>query len=274
FNSRINGSFDFYSKVTTGLLMQVFAAQPAPQPFYWRNLDADVINKGVELTLNYVAVANEDFGSDFCLNISYNKNEIENFNGIYNTGSISGQGLSGAFAQRIEEGHPLYAFYLRDFLGYNEVGQSIYADGDFQQYLGKSPLPKYNLGFSINLSYKNWDLTTFLAGQFGHYIYNNTANAFFTKGSLGNGRNVTEDVLTSNESPVNAPDVSTRFLEKGDFLRLQNLNLGYNFNLQDSFIKSLRIYGSGQNLFVITDYSGLRSEERRVGKERRSWQQR
>ena len=260
FNSRLNGSFDFYNKVTTGLLMQVFAAQPAPQPFYWRNLDGDVVNRGVEITLNYVAIASENLGLDFGFNISYNKNEVRNFNGIYNTGGINGQGLTGAFAQRIEEGQPLYAFYLRDFVGYDENGQSIYAEGDFQQYLDKSPLPKYNLGFSINLSYKNWDLTTFLAGQFGHYVYNNTANAFFTKGSLGNGRNVTEDVLTSDESPVNAPDVSTRFLEKGDFLRLQNLNLGYNFSLHDSFIKSLRIYGSGQNLFVITDYSGLDPE--------------
>ena len=257
---KFNGTLDFYRKVTTDLLIQQFAAQPSPTPFNWVNLDADVINSGVELSLNYFPIETEDMGLNFGFNISYNDNIVENFDGVLNTGGISGQGLSGAFAQRIAGGQPLYAFFLRDFDGYNADGIAQYAEGDFQQFLGKSPLPTYNLGFNINYRYKNWELTTFLSGQFGHYIYNNTANAYFTAGSLGNGRNVTEDVLTSGESPGNAPDVSTRFLEKGDFLRLQNLNLGYNFNLEGSFIRGLRVFASGQNLFVITGYSGLDPE--------------
>ncbi|HEY9490278.1 MAG TPA: SusC/RagA family TonB-linked outer membrane protein, partial [Chryseosolibacter sp.] len=97
-------------------------------------------------------------------------------------------------------------------------------------------------------------------GQFGHYIYNNTANAFFSMGSLGNGRNVTEDVLSLPESSVNAPDVSTRFLEKGDFLRMQNLSVGYNFDMGESVVNKLRLFATAQNLFVITDYNGLDPE--------------
>ncbi|HOY14799.1 MAG TPA: SusC/RagA family TonB-linked outer membrane protein, partial [Saprospiraceae bacterium] len=85
----------------------------------------------------------------------------------------------------------------------------------------------------------------------------NTRNAFFTKGSFANGRNVTKDVVSSNEGPLNAPDVSTRFLEKGNFVRLQNLNLGYQIPLKSTKnISSLRVFISGQNLMTFTKYSG------------------
>jgi iron complex outermembrane receptor protein len=87
-------------------------------------------------------------------------------------------------------------------------------------------------------------------------VYNNTANALFTAGALGNGRNVSADVPGSGESRLNAPDVSTRFLEKADFVRLQNITLGYNLALKSKMISSVRFYINGQNLFVISGYSG------------------
>lgn len=257
---RISGSIDYYRKVTTDLLIQITSAQPAPQPFTWQNLDADVINSGIELTLNYFAMDTDEMGLDFGFNISFNDNVVENFNGVVNTGVINGQGLTGAFAQRIVEGQPLYSFFLREFTGYDESGISTY-NGDFQRFLNKSPIPKVNLGLSIGYRLNNFDASIYFAGQFGHYVYNNTANAYFTAGSLGNSRNVIQDVLGSGESNLNAPDVSTRFLEKGDFLRIQNLNLGYNFPMEeDSFIKRIRIAASAQNLFVFTNYSGLDPE--------------
>lgn len=260
--SRINGSIDVYRKVTTDLLMQVFAAQPSPQNFTWQNLDADVINSGVEFTLNYHAIDNETSNLTIGANLAYNDNVVKNYNSApVNTGQVNGQGLTGAFAQQIANNHPLYAYYLREFIGFGEDGIAMYEGGiDNQTFVGKSPIPTYNLGLSINFKYANWDLSTFFNGQFGHYIYNNTANAYFTMGSINNGRNVTQNVPQSNESPLNAPDVSTLFLEKGDFLRFQNLNIGYNFNLEGKFIKSLRLSATGQNLFVITDYSGLDPE--------------
>jgi iron complex outermembrane receptor protein len=258
---RLNGSLDFYNKNTTDLLIQVASAQPASQPFTWFNLDANVINKGVEFALDYLIVDQPDFEWNFGFNISYNDNTVKNYDGLINTGEISGQGLTGAFAQRIAGGQPLFAYYLRDFDGYNSEGVAQYNDGDFQQFLGFSPIPKYNLGINTTARYKNFDFSVYLNGQYGHHIYNNTANAFFTAGALGNGRNVTTDVLTSGESPINAPDVSTRFLEKGDFLRLQNLAVGYNFDLGgNGFIKTLRMYVNGQNLFLFTDYTGLDPE--------------
>jgi iron complex outermembrane receptor protein len=256
---KFSGNIDVYRKNTTDLLIQVTSAQPASQNFIWRNLDADVVNNGVELTLNYYAIDTEDFGLSFGFNAAYNDNMVKNYTGApLNTGEINGQGLSGAFAQRIANNQPLFTYFVREFTQF-EDGNAQY-NGDFQRYVGKSPIPKTNLGFNLNVRYLNFDFAAYLNGQFGHYVYNNTANAYFNMGSLLTGKNVTEDVLTSGESPSNAPDASTRFIEKGDFLRMQNLNLGYNFKLEDKFIKKLRLYASAQNVFLITNYSGLDPE--------------
>jgi iron complex outermembrane receptor protein len=126
--------------------------------------------------------------------------------------------------------------------------------------VNKSALPEWNMGLSINGRYKNFDLAMYFSGQFGHYIYNNTRNAFFTAGSINNARNVTPDVVTSGEAGSAEAAVSTRFLEKGDFIRMQNLTLGYNFPMSGNAIKKLRVSFNAQNLFLITDYSGLDPE--------------
>ncbi len=256
-DGRINGSLDYYFKNTNDLLFLVQSAQPAAQPFVWDNLDADVVNQGVELSVNVVAVDNDNFSWNVNANAAYNQNVVRNFGGNVNTAVISGQGLTGAFAQRISNDQPLFAYYLRDFAGYNDAGVSEYNDGDYQQFIGKSPLPKWNLGLTNTFNVGNFDATIFFSSQLGQYVYNNTANAFFTAGALASGKNVTTDVPTNGESNLNAPDVSTRFLENASFLRLQNLTLGYNIDASESNIfSSVRLYVAGQNLFVITQYSG------------------
>jgi len=260
-NNRITGSIEYYHKTTDDLLVKFISAQPAPNEFVWRNLDADIINQGVDFSINAVIVDGEDFSWDAMLNLGYNENEVKNLSTIFNTGEIHGQGLSGAFAQRIASGQPLYAYYLREFVGFDEEGQSIYEDGDFQQFTGDSPLPKVTSGFTNNFRYKGFTMSVFFDGQFGHKVYNNTENAFFTAGALGNGRNVTTNVPGNGESNLNAPDVSTRFLEDASFVRLQNLTLGYTFNTENlGFIRNLQLSLIGQNLFVITEYSGLDPE--------------
>ena len=256
-NNRVSGSLEYYRKNTNDLLIQITSAQPAISPFVWSNLDADIINQGFEISVNGIVADKNDFGFEVNANAAFNKNIVENLLGTYDTGTINGQGLTGAFAQRIASGQPLYAFFLREFGGYDESGTSIYTGGDFQRFLdGKSPLPKVTGGLTLNFRYKRFDLSTFFNGVFGNYIYNNTANAFFTRGSLANGRNVTTDVATSDEGPLNAPDVSTRFLEKGDFVRLQNLNLSYRLNTGESAFRNVRLFITGQNLLLFTKYSG------------------
>lgn len=255
-NNRISGSLDFYYKTTNDLLIQITAAQPAVQPFFWTNLDADIINQGVELALNVVAVDKADFEWNVTANVAFNDNVVQNCNCNIDTGDIDGQGLTGAFAQRIADGQSLYAYFLRQFDGYDSEGISVYPNGDFQEFNGASPLPTVTAGLTNTIRYKNFDMNIFFSGQFGYWIYSNTANAFFTAGSLANGRNVIRDVVGNGEGALNAPDVSTRFLEKGDFVRLQNLSIGYNVDTGDSNIGSLRLFVTGQNLFVITSYTG------------------
>ncbi len=254
--NKISGSLDVYQKDTKNLLIQNSSAQPALTSFTWFNLDADVFNSGVELALNYAAVDKANFGWDVSFNAAYNKNIVKNYKGLINTGGISGQGLTGAFAERIANEQPLFAYFLREFGGYDENGNSKYPNGDVQQFIGKSPLPTITGGLTNNFRYKNFTMSLFFNGVFGNYIYNNTANAYFTKGSYNNGRNVTRNVPGLAEGAFNAPDVSTRFLENGSFVRLQNVNLGYRFNVGKSALSNLRVYLTGQNLFVITNYTG------------------
>lgn len=258
---RLSGTIDYYNKTTTDLLLLINFAQPSSVPFRYQNLDADVVNKGVEFTVNAVVVDKNDFNLSVGGNIATNDNEVKNFGAERQliTGAIRGQGLTGAFVQRIAEGQPLFSYYVQEFTGFNDAGLATYAgDADFT---GQSPIPTLNYGLTLNASYKNFDLTASMNGQAGHYLYSNTANAFFTAGAVANNRNAINAVTATNESSSNAPDVSTRFIEKGDFLRMQNLALGYSFDVKEgSLFKALRFSVNAQNLFVLTSYSGLDPE--------------
>lgn len=261
FNNRLRGTVDYYNKKTSDLLTLVWAAQPAPNPFWYLNLPANIINKGFEFALSVDAVDGNDLKWNIAYNMAYNHNELKNLGvTFYNAGEINGQGLSGAFCQRIADGQPLYAFFVREFVQYDAEGIALYRnlDGTLQRsgdqkFVGKSPLPKWNLGFTNTLNYKNFDLTIFFSGQLGQYVYSNTANAFFSAGSLANGRNTTRDIPTTTEDKLNAPDVSDRFLYNASFVRLQNVTLGYNLRTKGVF-QNLRIYINGSNLAVFTDY--------------------
>lgn len=256
-NEKLSGSFDFYVKETTDLLLKRTAAQPSVATQIFDNLDATVENKGWELTLNYNVIEQNDISLTFSGNLSHNKNMLKDFDGVLDAGTIYGQGLSNAYAQRLAGGHPLFSYHLREFEGFDANGQPI---GDEQKFVGKTALPTWNVGFSINARYKAFDLSAYLTGQYGHYVYNNTRNAFFTAGAINNAHNVTHDVLTSGESGSAEAAVSTRFLEKGDFARMQNLSIGYRVPITKGFIKNMRVSITGQNLFVITDYTGLDPE--------------
>ncbi|MAU26957.1 MAG: SusC/RagA family TonB-linked outer membrane protein [Muricauda sp.] len=261
-NDRISGSINVYRKETTDLLFNTPAAQPSPQPFFFQNLDATLLNQGIEFDINWEAIQTEDVSFNASFNISYNENELQDFDGQIPAGTIRGQGLSLAFAQILAGGQPLFSYFLREFDGFDSNGLPTFVGGiDNQTFVGEDALPDIISGLSLNLRVKNWDFSTYLTGQFGFSVYNNTRNAFFTAGSIGNARNVTPDVLTSGESNLASAPVSTFFLEKGDFVRLQNATVGYNVPLsRENVLKSLRISATGQNLFLITDYSGLDPE--------------
>ncbi|MBT8210195.1 MAG: TonB-dependent receptor, partial [Eudoraea sp.] len=269
---RFSGSIDVYRRETNDQLLRLPPPQPAVDPFQFGNFDASILNQGIELALAYdfVQTDNTTFGASF--NIAYNENEVQDFDGAINTGEINGQGLSGAFAQRLESGRSIFSYYMAIFEGFDSDGLPTYRDVDGngtgdpigdQTFVGEDALPDITSGLSLNFSSGNWDASAYFSGQFGFYVYNNTANGFFTGGAINNARNVTQELLQLDplESGGASADVSTRFLEKGDFVRLQNATIGYNWPLSgESALKSLRFSLTGQNLFLITDYSGLDPE--------------
>lgn len=269
-NDRLNGSVDVYRNETQDLLLQTPPAAPSTNPFQFANVDASVINQGIEFSLNYDFVQTEDASFSAAFNIAYNQNEIQDFAGAINTGAINGPGLSGAFGQRFEAGQSLYSWYMAKFLGFDGNGNPIYEDVDGngigdpdsdKTFVGEDALPDISSGLTLNFRYKNWDLNTFFNGQFGFSVYNNTANSFFNAGQIVTARNVTVDAANAGENGGASTAVSTRFLEKGDFVRFQNATLGYNVPLSgEGTFKTLRFSVTGQNLFLITDYSGIDPE--------------
>lgn len=260
-NGKIGGTIDYFNKGTEDLLFLQDYAQPAAIPRRWINLPGTVRNTGVEVGLNLRPVEKTKFTWEVLYNMTFLKNEIEDFgNRNVITGNINGQGLSGAYAQVISDGYALASFNVPVFGGYDANGLGIYPNGDAGTILG-SAIPKFNAGLTNNFTFGKFNASLFLNAATGFYVYNNTANAFFIKGNLATGRNVTTDVANNEESPLNSGEVSSRFLEKGDFLRLSNASLGYTFDVsQTKSFKSLRVSVSGQNIFLITDYSGIDPE--------------
>jgi len=260
-NKRLSVTLDYYNTRRSNMLF--FAPTPggfAPQAYWWINLDGNVDNKGWELSFNYKIADGKKFKWDANFNMTTVKNNITGLPTPINTGAVSGQGLTGAFAQTLTNGSPIFSWSMPVFQGFDGNGNARYDKGAANQLVGTA-LPNFFAGLTNNFSYGRWNLSVFLNTVRGHYIYNNTANALFLKGSLRNGRNVTYDIGTGPENPFNPGSVSTRFLEKGDFVRLSNLNLSYNFDVSNSkSIKSLSIYAQGQNLALWTKYSGVDPE--------------
>ncbi|NNC35581.1 MAG: SusC/RagA family TonB-linked outer membrane protein [Croceitalea sp.] len=269
-NDRLSGSIDVYRRDTQDLLLQTPPAQPSTNPFQFGNVDASVLNQGIEFAISYDFVQSDDFNFNGAFNIAYNENEIKDFAGSINTGAINGPGLSGAFAQKFEAGQSLFSYFMASFEGFDSTGNPIYTDIDGngvgdpdvdKSFVGEDALPDITTGLSLTANYKNWDFSTFFSGQFGFSVYNNTANSFFNAGQVVTARNVTPEVVASGEDGGASTAVSTRFLEKGDFVRLQNATLGYNVPLSgEGTFKSLKLSLTGQNLFLITDYSGIDPE--------------
>lgn len=261
-NGRVTGTLDYFNKSTKDLLFLNVFAQPAPAPSQWINLPGNVINKGVELGLNIAVVQGSKFNWNVNYNMTFLKNNVENFAGrVVITGAISGQGLSGAYSQVIQNGYPLFTFKVSKYNGLDAQGFAIYPNGIDGQTLQGSALPKFTASLTNNFTYGPWSLSVFVNAVTGFYVYDNTANAYFYRGSLLTGHNVTQDVAFTNENVLNSGQVSTRWLEKGDFVRISNATLGYTFNLKSGgTFKTLGLSVSGQNLALFTGYKGLDPE--------------
>lgn len=271
--NKLTGSLDYFNRKTYDLIFtQQAASNPiGPNSTKYINLKGYLENKGFEVALNYKIIDTEKFTWDVSANASFLSNKLNDFQGYVNTAELNGQGLTGASAQIIANNLPIYTYYLYDFKGYDASGASIYTDAAgnntslataSKQVLDKTPLPKVNLGFTTGITYNNFDAAVSFYGAFGHYIYNNTANALFFKGAFP-VRNIPLSVATSTQNTGDPNSPSTKYLEKGDFLRMGNITLGYTFSggiFEKAKIKSARFYVNAQNLLLFTNYSGFDPE--------------
>jgi len=259
-NNRLSGTIDYYSTKRKDILF--FGPVPggfSATSYYFSNLPGFVLNKGLEFSLNYNVIKTKNFSWSVNYNMTFLKNEVKDMNVTVNTGAVSGQGLSGAYAQTIKDGYPLFTWKMPVFNGFDKDGYAIYADGGKDQILG-SALPTFLAGLTNNFTYGRLSASVFVNASTGFYVYNNTANAVLLKGSLNTAHNVDYATANSNESPINPGSVSTRFLEKGDFVRIANASISYSFDVKSKAIKSLSAFVSGQNLALFTGYSGLDPE--------------
>jgi iron complex outermembrane receptor protein len=259
-NSRLSVTVDYFYTKRQDLLFN--APTPggfAPTSNWFINLDGYVINRGWEASINYKILKGKKINWDVSYNMTVVKNEFKDLPAPIITGAVSGQGLTGAYAQTFTNGQPLYTWSMPVFLGFDGNGNARYEKGAANQLVG-SALPTFFAGLTNNFDMGPWSLSIFTNAVAGFKVYNNTANALFLKGSLRNARNVTNEAGTSPENPFNPGSVSSRFLEKGDFIRISNVNLSYTFNLKSKSIKALSIYASGQNLALFTKYSGIDPE--------------
>ena len=261
-NDRLSGSVDYFYKKTTDVLFEQNIIQPAPGGKIWINLDGYVLNKGLEVTLIANVLRKSDMNWNIGGNISFLKNSVDGLTGFYETGELRGQGFSNVRGQRLISGQPLNVWYLRRFEGLDKAtGQSIYSDGGNTLYYSGSPNPKMLLGLSTDFTYKKFSAGVNMNGTFGHYLFNNTAASVLGIGNLGT-RNIAKDLVGGEvkEAISNAPAPSTRNLEKGNYIKMANFSLGYRVGNIGKNIRNMYISLTGQNLFVITNYTGFDPE--------------
>jgi iron complex outermembrane receptor protein len=276
FNSRLTGTVDYFNKESSNILLEVVPADPVqPTSTYWNNIPGMIIqNNGVELTLNYASDPQRDFSYSMGGNITYTQNKVQNSPyAVLATGAAQGSGQTGATINGYINNEPIGAFYMYEFDGINaDNGQNIFRDTngdgailDNDRVAVGSAIPKFIFGYNVNFTYKAFDLGLNFNGVAGNKVYNHTIMTLFSKAQLAKSNNTTDfAVQYPDELLSNANTVSTRYLENGSFLRLNNATLAYNLNLAGTRLgnafQRVSLTLTGQNLFVITDYSGFDPE--------------
>ena len=265
FGGRLNGVIDYFKKQTTNLLFPKIAAQPVPPgaPPQWTNLDGHIVNKGVEITLNGSVYKSKDFNVDLGVNASFINNNVTGLPAPIATGALHGQGISGATVQLITNDQPINVFYTKQYLGIDKTtGLAMYTDDGYTRFFVGDPNPHTVYGFSVSANYKKLFFVANFNGSTGNDVYNNTANTVLPIGNLIGGRNIAKALINQpvKESLANPISPSSRYVENGSYLKFANLSLSYVVGNVGKTIKNLTIYAGGQNLFVITDFTGFDPE--------------
>ncbi len=264
-NHKISGTFDYFKKTTTDLLYPSYPIQPAPpgSVVTWINLDGKIQNSGLETTINASIIDHEDITWDFGFNASFLKNNVSGLKSPIPTGALDGPGMSGVTVQKIQSGVPMNTFFTRKYLEIDPItGLAVYQDNGNTFYNVGNPNPTAILGINSTFRLKKLSLSAYMYGAFGQSIYNNTLNSTLNVGNIGSGKNIALSVYQNpiKEALSNPVTPSSRFIEKGDYLKMGNVTLGYDLGKIGKSLKQTRIYVTGQNLFTITKYSGFDPE--------------
>lgn len=290
FDSRLQGSFEFYDRRTDGILVRVPIpgyVGSTPSPFVNA---AEVKNNGLELTLNWSDTRN-DFFYSAGLNATSVSNEVLSLGRGNEDIFGGGVGVGGMLATRTVVGEPIGSFYGYEMDGIfqneqeveagptmgNEVpGDIRFRDNDGDEEITTddrttigSPIPDYLFSFNFEVGYKGVDLSASFTGQAGNEIYNAKKQARFGTPNFeesalnrwtGEGSTNSHPRITNGGHNYN---VSDYFIEDGSFLKLQSFSLGYTLNsslTSQLGLKNFRVYANGNNLFTLTGYDGYTPE--------------
>lgn len=262
--NKLYGSLEYYHKTTKDPILNIPSSPLSPTSTVWRNVDAQIVNKGFEFSLGSELIRNENFTWNFDVNGATVNNEVKGLpvSAIY-SGEVSGPGLSGVTANIYRNGYEAGSFYMYNYLGVDAGGKYIYEDvnGDARidqndRKIFEGAIPNFTFGINSYMKYRKFDFAFSFIGQTGGYLVNNTA-LDLNINNLASDRNVLKNFYESGANFTNQPQLSSLYLEKSDFIRLNNVRIGYTFDMnQLKFLKSINLYVSAQNVFTITDYTG------------------
>lgn len=274
FNNRLYGSLNYFNRRQQDLLGNYKVSVP---PYLFDETFVNVgtmKNTGFEFDINFKAVTTKDFSYDFNFVGTTMSNKFVDFSNSEYVGQdyydVAGTEDPYPFynLQRIQKGQSIGNFYMWKYAGHTEDGEWLVydKDGDIirasqasdadRQIVGNG-MPKFTMSSTHNFRYRNFDLSLFFRGAFGYDIFNIHDFYYGTRNFTGNrlqkayGKNFQ---IASGANPV----VCDYFLEKGDYLKLDMVTLGYTFSPKAwRFMDRVRLYGTMKNVFTLTKFSGV-----------------
>ncbi len=254
-DNRLSVTADAYYKKTSDLLLEVAVGSFGGVNTQLQNV-GNVVNKGIELTVNAELINKKDFNWNLSANIAHNKNEITDMGG--NTSLIFGDKSELILAK----GEPLGTFYGLVYEGIGADGSIIYKDidnnktinGNDRQVLGNIQ-PRFTYGISSSWQYHHFDASIVFSGSQGNKLYNGLRQ---TLEHANDSYNVLSTYVVSNKT---TSYIDSRYVEDASYLKLKNITLGYSFHAKSiPFIENIRFFATAQNLITISKYKGYDPE--------------
>jgi TonB-dependent SusC/RagA subfamily outer membrane receptor len=276
-DSRLSGTMDYYIRNITDFILE--RDVPVDQFVSGRRFEnvGALRTSGFELALNYDAFIGGDFNWTTGVVFSTYRTSLEEYiNDQEVRANLGSPGQNATTTIRVAVGEEIGQIWGPRFAGVNEDGSPAFVDlngdgvlvtdpgdalaenGDFEQ-LG-SGLPDFEIGWTNQLTFKNWDLNAFFRGAFGHSLVN-TYRAFYEPIDPGAINSYNRVITDKAVDGLTFAQFSSLYVEKADFFKLDNITLGYNFDMANSgAFDRIRAYFTVQNAFVITNYSGIDPE--------------